>query len=90
MNIFARYGDSRLNGGVVLIGFSDFLYKVTDGDTLATNGSVALSKMIELPLPGDKLPGLDDLVNGEPGVVQSLDRLYSTSGGIRSTIGGNR
>lgn len=76
-----------LNG---LVGFGSYLYQATDGDAVAANGSATLSDLLSLPAPGDPLPSATDLVNGEQGVAQSLERLYSTFGGTRATAGSPR
>ncbi|HEX4252487.1 MAG TPA: MCE family protein [Pseudonocardia sp.] len=75
-----RLGPSLRN----LVAFGKVIDSVTKGESAAAAADLSLLPLpIAIPMPGDNLPGPNDLVDGEQSFAQHLEHQFSTLGGLR-------
>ena len=81
---FANLGPNLAPSLRNIVAFGNNWQQVSQGEALAGNATLSLLPLpIELPRPGDNLPGPNDLVDGEQSFAQHLQHQFSTLGGLR-------
>jgi len=81
---FANLGPNLAPSLRNIVGFGKIIESITKGESAAADARLSLLPLpIVIPQPGDNLPGLNDLVDGEQSFAQHLQHQFSTLGGLR-------
>jgi len=81
---FANLGPNLAPSLRNIVGFGKIIESITKGESAAADARLSLLPLpIVIPRPGDNLPGLNDLVDGEQSFAQHLQHQFSTLGGLR-------
>jgi virulence factor Mce-like protein len=63
-----------------IVRFGKVFEQLTKGTSAAATGDVSLLPLISLPRPGDRLPGPNDIADGEQSFAEHLQHQFSTFG----------
>jgi len=81
---FANLGPNLAPSLRNIVAFGKVVEQITKGESAAANVNLTLLPLpIAIPMPGDNLPGPNDLVDGEQSFAQHLQHQFSTLGGLR-------